>query len=328
MSNNPVLLITLGPTGSGKSSIPTKVANILGLNDKKFEEALIDNLVENNQNYKDKVKNFIDNRREEYKKTYSGLDDNVINNMLIDKFTTYDIDNTINFFNKIYFETRKQVNCAPTNTNSDSNNDSNFITCDIRNDLILLDALKSGKNVVFETTGEYYPGWLFETYKNEITEKQYQIVFAMNVVEICELIKRNYNRAKESLKNFINTPDTNPAPRLPDMTFKNFHEKIANIVKIFNTDVYRASCDNIYTGCKIRKFVFDNNTRDGKTLYDSDDTNSKELTVDTILNGYRLDNTTCEKSLGGKRKSRRRNNNKQTRKHKFKNNRRRNTYRH
>ena len=321
---NPVLLITLGPTGSGKSSIPNKVSQILGLSNPDFVEALIDNLVETHQNYKDGVNNFIANRKLKYKKELPDLDDDAINQMLINNFTSEDIDNTIRFFNDTYFATRDKVNCAQTNTNSDSN----FITCNVRNDSILEDALNSGKNVIFETTGEYYPGWLFARYKEEIKKNKYQIVFAMNVVEICELIQRNYKRVKESMINFIGTTDaTTHAPRLPDMNFNNFRKKIAKILATFNRDVYSAACDDIYADCKLRKFVFDNNNRDGKTLYDSDDINLKDLTVDTILNGYQLNKTTCDKSIGGKRKSRRINKNKQTRKRKSTNNRRRNTRR-
>lgn len=316
----PVLLITLGPTGSGKSSIPSKVAKILKLKNHNFEEALIDNLVENHKNYKSKVKKFIDERRNEYKENKLGDDD-----MLINNFTSHDIEKTIDFFNDSYFETRKQVDCVQTNTNNDSHSD--IINCDAVNDEILANALNKGQNVVFETTGEYYPYWLFtnEKYKEKIQEHKYQIVFAMNVVEICELINRNYNRAKESLKNFM-TDYTKPAPRLPDMDFNNFRKKIEKIVDTFNTNVYSARCNDIYKECKIRKFVFDNNTRDGKTLYDSGDKNFDTLKAETILNKYQLNKEMCDQP-GGKRKSRRRNKNKQTRKRKSKNNRRRNTRR-
>lgn len=317
---SPVLLITLGPTGSGKSSIPKKVAGILGLSNPEFVEVLIDNLVENHPTYKSDVKKFIDARRQKYKEQHPGLSDDEINTNLINKFTSEDIDNTIEFFNNTYYKTRNEVNCTQTNTNSD-----NIITCNRKNDSIFKDAMDAGKNVVFETTGESYPNWIFTTYKQQIIASKYQIVFAMNVVEICDLIQRNYNRAKHSLEEFINDPNK-PAPRLPDMKFETFRAKIEQIVTTFNTNVYNASCDKIYDGCQIRKFVFDNNSYNGQTLYDSD-TAVKDLSVETILAGYELNKRTCAKSTGGKRNSRRNNKNKQTRKRKSKNNRRKNTRR-
>ena len=54
MNTNPILLIVLGPTGSGKGSLPKKVSNYLGLNDRLEHSVkiLIDDLVEEQENYK------------------------------------------------------------------------------------------------------------------------------------------------------------------------------------------------------------------------------------------------------------------------------------
>ena len=291
--DRPILIIALGPTGSGKGSIPSKVLDTLKLpNNIVFEEILIDNLVENNLYYKNEIRGFIKRLREKYQQEYPGLDQNGLIKIIVDNLITN--QDTLTFFNNVYFHARKKVPCLNPTFET-------LKTCDEINDERLDKAFKEGKNIVFETTGEYYPKWLFDLWKNEIKAYQYQIVLSYSVVEICELIRRNYNRAKESMIEFISNENV-PAPRLPDIRLSIFKNKIRNIVDTFNKNVLTSTCNYIYDGCNIRILVFDNNTRKRKIIYDSNSGN----THSEILSGFKYDVALCRSLTGGKKKSKRR----------------------
>lgn len=298
---SPVLIVALGPTGSGKGSIPDKVSKILNLESSVFEQILIDNLVENHSHYKSEVENFIKNRINDYKQKNYNMNDKDAKQAVIDNFLLTDMDDkTLEFFNNVYFKTRREYDCKQETKET---NVSPIVNCDSVNDAKMISAFNNGKNIVFESTGEHFPEWLFETYQDQIKKHKYQIVMSWSVVEICELINRNYKRAKSSIEDFITTDYTESAPRLPDITFDIFKSKLKKIVNTFNDEAYSATCTNIYDGCNIRILVFDNNNRESKLLFDS----SIDIAMDkaTILSGYNVDTSKCSKTNGGRRKSRR-----------------------
>ena len=303
---NPVLIVALGPTGSGKGSIPDKVSKILNLKSSVvFEQILIDNLVENHSHYKSEVKNFIKNRINDYKN--NDMSDKDAKQAVIDNFLLKDMDDeTLEFFNNVYFKTRTEYDCKQETKET---NVSPIVNCDSVNNAKMVSAFNNGKNIVFESTGESFPQWLFDTYQEQIKNHKYQIVMSWSVVEICELIERNYKRAKGSIENFITSEYSGSAPRLPDITFDIFKSKLNKIVNTFNNDAYSATCTNIYDGCNIRILVFDNNDRTCKVVFDSDsDSDSnKDSAMDKakILSGYNVDTSPCSITTGGRRKSRR-----------------------
>jgi pantothenate kinase-related protein Tda10 len=51
------LIVTVGPTGSGKSRLPEEVMTLLGIKGE-AQKFLIDDLVENNEFYKNEVKKY------------------------------------------------------------------------------------------------------------------------------------------------------------------------------------------------------------------------------------------------------------------------------
>ena len=52
-------IITMGISGSGKTSLIEKTLNYLDLENKSYKKILIDDLIENNNNYKNKIRNII-----------------------------------------------------------------------------------------------------------------------------------------------------------------------------------------------------------------------------------------------------------------------------
>ena len=197
------------------------------------------------------------------------------------------------------------------------------MTCDAKNDEILTTAIKEGKNVIFETTGEREFKWLFETHKEGLKSKKYNIVLAWNVVEVCELIARNANRAKESIQKFIDDSKGENAPRLPDISPDTMFDKLTNIIKTFEKIVQECT-----ENCKHRIVVYNNTKRPSDIIFDTNDTNKQDSGV---LRKYMLPlgSVACaynpKKPKGGKKrkthrkkikKVRKRNNTKRRRKQK------------
>ena len=136
MQNQPLLIIALGPTGSGKGSIEKKIKQLYGLQDTvQFVPILIDDLIEENAKYKDKIKLYLD----DVKKQYSSI---ITNDELANYITGTGVDEAISKFNDAYFSTRKGKNCSINKTQ---------ITCDSMNDEKLNEAIIAGNNVIFET---------------------------------------------------------------------------------------------------------------------------------------------------------------------------------
>jgi deoxyadenosine/deoxycytidine kinase len=238
----PFLIITSGPTGSGKSSLEKKLREVLDLPSSiELNKYIVDELVENHYEYKNNVRNFIEEINEP--------PDKLINN-----------ENVVDFFNNMYYQIRKNANC-----NIDC---SEHINCDDMNDKNLADGFRNGKNIIFETTGEYFSGWLFDIFKNEIRKFKYKIIFAYCIVDIPILIERNKKRAINSIIEFTRNPDS-PAPRLPNIEYDILNEKIKKINEVFNKNVLYFQCDNIYSGCNIRILIFDNNGKNYNLIYDN-----------------------------------------------------------
>jgi hypothetical protein len=247
---NPYLIITAGPTGSGKGSLPDKIIKYLNLNKNEKVNILIDEIVESQNNYKEEIKKLINNYCSKFELCES----------LKNKIKNPD-DKILDNFNYIYFKTRKSKGCNNTNK-----------TCDDINDEKLKNAFKNGKNVVFETTGTYYPSWLFKYNMKELNKGKYKVIMAWTIADWCELIKRNVSRAVESFKEFIKD-DNNSAPRLPDIRSENYKK----LAKIINNVFYRIAfnCGKTFKieFCKIqiRLIVVDNRTKNNTNniLYDS-----------------------------------------------------------
>lgn len=288
--SDPYLIICAGPTGSGKGSLPSKILTYdSSLNQDPFVPIIIDSLVEENPYYRENMAKYIAMIQETEGKT----DEDIIQMFLdpskkmLEDFSTY------------YFTARKYTNCetgvecaVPTACN----------TCDAINNIRMRKAFDDGKNIVFETTGAYWPSWLFRKYAPQINLHSYRIIMAWSIVDLCELFMRNKNRAVSSLKEFLGDRSRKP-PRLPDINYEPYTESLKQIIQVFKDNNSKAKlCDleGIHSDTCVRFLLFDNNTRDPKVLYDSS-IHAPEIGSSGI-DQYHSDKP-CKK--GGSRRSRR-----------------------
>lgn len=242
----PCSFITLGPTGSGKANWRAHLQKYFTQNLDDTVDILIDDIVENNDCYKQKVFNYFT----EHVKLYNKIKEtNLLLNSTLNKIVTEDfkkiieLEKIINDLNKFYFEVRKQINCdykpsqfqnnpekiSKINMCQIDNTSGNIKSCDAKNDKKLLRALKKGQSVVIEMVGNKDFSWIFKDplYSKYTTTRNW-IVF-IPIAPMNDLIERNKLRALKVLKSYIiKSPDTNKwkintkqnPPRLPNVNRK------------------------------------------------------------------------------------------------------------
>ena len=275
-STNPYLLITMGPTGSGKSSLITAVCNHLNLPITK-DKVLIDDLVVDNPYYRHKVKEFLKT------KSYDELIE------LFEKGDTY----LQRIFNSFYFSTRSQTYCYKSsryygellNENDNKFNKYNEkltltkdftpeeherFNCNNTNDIKLKKLIDKHTSFVLETTGTSFPNWLVKIPKLA----DYQIIFAIPGVNTCKLLTRNKTRAITTLNNFLKNPNNTEPPRLPTVDEEIYKTNVKKIISTFNTMIK----NNITK--QYRLLIFNNDidnkpmTLEYDSMYDSNSSNS------------------------------------------------------
>jgi hypothetical protein len=183
--SKPNLLMVFGPTGAGKSSLPYKVEHYLKLSPRKYVYILIDDLVAQNPNYKRKIHKIIEEE----------CGSMVLCNTLEEKLLK-PTPKLLEQFGQAYWTSRTKGDCK-----SDSSN--NGMTCDKLNDKIMKEALEDGMNIVLEMRGLYYPGWVFDTYNDIITKKNYNVIMSWTVANLCSLINRNKTRSVTSMVEYL-----------------------------------------------------------------------------------------------------------------------------
>ena len=97
---------------------------------------------------------------------------------------------------------------------------------------------------------------------------------------MCELLKRNKTRAETSVSTFLDNPQENTPPRLPDIRPDAYKVDLQKIIDTFKTQVKRQ------TSCRkdcIRLLVFDNNTRNSVLLYDNQGEVTEKKTKDAAI---------------------------------------------
>ena len=270
-STNPYLLITMGPTGSGKSSLIKAVCEHLELPITK-NKVLIDDLVVDNPYYRTKVKEFLNT------KSYDEL---------IKLFEEGDTDLQTTF-NNFYFSTRSQTYCYKSSRyygkllkedDIQFNKDNEKLTltknftleehqrfnCDNTNDIKLKELIDKHTSFVLETTGTSFPNWLVKIPKLA----KYQIIFAIPGVNTCKLLTRNKTRAITTLKHFLINPYNTEPPRLPTVDEKKYKTVVKRIISTFNTMIEQNKQ-------KYRLLIFNNDIdHQPMTLeYDSNSSNS------------------------------------------------------
>ena len=245
----PYCLIVLGPTASGKSSLPFKVQTYLKLfNTGKYkpEKLLIDDLVVKNPIFKKGVDDFIKEKR----------DKKMSDNDIVDAFVNPD-EATFKYFSDIYYHTRTQVNCISGKKLTQKGD-----TCFVKLDKDLDKAIQDNKNVIIETTGTFYPDWIFDKFKT--LNVKYNIIMTWSIVNLCKLYQRNRNRARRHMKEYLSDEEKNIPPRLPDIRPLHFTSKL---LKIQSTFLEALSKKN-----NVRLIIFNNNIKaitNTNAIYDS-----------------------------------------------------------
>lgn len=202
----PYILITAGPTGSGKSSLINKSLRYLSLEEPpENNKFIIDTLVESNPNYIAESNQIL---TEHFKNINKSSSDNNIRKTIKQKINEKVLipkeinkNSIFNKFNKAYWNTRPKISKEFDNS--------------------IKSAIAKNENFILETTGYNFPsiiGW---------TNPKYNIFISYSLVEFCTLINRNIERMVEQIKLFLTSNYS--APRLTDMRIDVF-SKIINII--------------------------------------------------------------------------------------------------
>jgi len=125
MSGKPYLIVTNGPTGSGKTKLIDETLKELNIVDRKYVKVLIDDIIEGHPVYKALIKKIINNVREKC---------NDEEECITSKYVKPD-EALLKQFDEAYFSTRK--NSRPCNSEYVENN----YNCDELNDKYLTDAI-------------------------------------------------------------------------------------------------------------------------------------------------------------------------------------------
>lgn len=211
--SKPFVIITLGPTGAGKTGLVNKTIKHCGLNPNLTPRVfLVDDLVVNNQKYKDDVSKII--------KT---------NNMTVDTVeNVMTKPEVIAAFNNAYWDVRKSENCVKEQADN----------CDGVTDSQMKAAIAAKESFVLEITGSSIPKWFLDTdWLGANTELYDVFVSCVLVSSLDTLIERNKSRFKSAFGLFMNDSINNPAPRLPNITKETFNDSILTIKKTVN-DMY------------------------------------------------------------------------------------------
>jgi hypothetical protein len=216
MSSKPFVIITVGPTGAGKTGLVNETIKYCRLNSNSSPRVfLVDDLVVNNQKYKEEVNAII--------KNYDMTDDTVETSMTD--------PNVIAAFNQAYWNVRRSGDCVKERPQN----------CDDVTDSEMKEAIDAKQSFVLEITGSSIPAWLLgREWLGTNTDSYDVFVSCVFVSNLDDLIQRNKSRFKQAFESFIRDPIKNPAPRLPNITPGQFNKTIVTI-KNTVTDMY-SSC--------------------------------------------------------------------------------------
>jgi hypothetical protein len=272
----PYFIIVAGPTASGKSTLVNKIAKYINnenlLNSKKTKFISVDNYIEKNPYFQEEINNFL-------KKKFKNNKQKIYNEFLVPS------KKTIIYFNKLYWDTRKNKDCLTgknINLKNKTVRETKYKTCGqlIANNILY--ELKNNNNIIFETTGASFPFWIFKQFTNFLSN--YNVIISWSVVDICDLYNRNKFRTLSTIKTFIET-FADSAPRLPDIRKKNYKRNLITIIETYNQLVKYHGNRSL---SKLRLLLFDNREKKNKILYDSyknsDKTGYKEILKYNIHN--------------------------------------------
>ena len=297
---NPCMILTAGPTGSGKSDLTQIALELLYSTQTipKCTKFLVDDLVEKSDLYKEKINALIEK---------FGCDKSISEGKCDLKNPSSSI---LKHFEEAYMSTRKVGPC-------------NSVIPESCNDVFksrIKAAISDGKNISIETTGSKLP----LEYINLVDMLKYNVVFVYSLVSFGALLGRNIDRASKNMTSYLNDR-TKPGPRLPDVSEKQFKKAtsviIQTIIKLRNICMRRGkppykTCGIIANGSPFTLLIYDNEGPSKRLVYNSrtsDDFKTDQEFV-TFISNYKLDtvstrsttanNTkTPKKSKGGRRKT-------------------------
>lgn len=205
-------IITCGPTGSGKTKLVEATLKELGLECAPYQSFLIDDLVENDADYKDLVSKIIQQIDEECKGDVA-CEESKFDNPSPELFKQ---------FNDAYYSVRNGksgIGCQ--DLRDEGANCNEVLDSRIKNI-----SQTTPPIVVFETKGTYIPEWLLH---REWIPEGYKVIVSYSLVSLKNLVERNKRRAYQGVQKF-KMDKSNPAPRLPDVSEKSFIESV-NAIK-------------------------------------------------------------------------------------------------
>jgi len=276
----PFVIITLGPTGAGKTGLVNRTISHCELNPNPTPRVfLVDDLVVNNQKYKDAVSGII--------KT---------NNMTLD---TVENDMTkpevIAAFNAAYWGVRRSNGCV----NNGSEN------CDDVTDSQMKAAIKNNESFVLEITGSSIPKWFLDNGWLGDDPNLYDVfVSCVLVSSLDTLIERNKSRFKHAFELFMNNQD-NPAPRLPNITEETFDDSILTIKKTVHDMYSQCVLTKNESKCgkeKIDRLLVFSNNKDMTLEFDSIKDTSEVF--EGVINRLYPSNQTVNNQTGNARRRR------------------------
>lgn len=192
--SKPFLLLTLGPTGVGKSNFKRKMIDEK-LPEMNFVEISIDEDVENEEQYKEDVISIL----------YETNIWNVKNDTFYDKKSIED-PKVVEQFNVAYKKSKDRQRG--------------------KRDYKINKAIQNKENVIIETTGKDIPNTYIDRFKD------YNIIFIYIIIPNTEIKDSVWLRFTTSTYSFMKDTDNKPAPRLPDTGLKNIVELCQEIIRI------------------------------------------------------------------------------------------------
>ena len=256
-------IITLGPTGSGKSGLVKATLKQLHIDENStYTKFLIDDLIENDLDYKTQIKLIIENIEKKCNDAAQSEQTEQTNTIECEK-QNYEnpTPELLKQFETAYFYARTHgcTHLIEGVTGCGNVLDTRLNQIKTTNPPLPI--------VVFETTGTYIPTWLLS---DNFIPNDYDIIISYSFVNLDNLIMRNKSRAYNDIINFKQNYDLNSAPRFPDISKETF-SKLLNIIRTTAIDLYKKcikSYDELTCGNrKINNFLlFDNNGVEYKNI--------------------------------------------------------------
>lgn len=287
---NKYFIITSGPTGSGKGTGLVKATlkqifpDITNSQSEisQMEKFLIDDLVENSINYKEKVHKIIKDIKDDCCKEYKHeiCDDENIQKC---EEKEYFSDKIVNKFNEVYMDSRKNdPGCSQYGDSITKAEAEAKLNCDELLEGRLKEALVRKPNIiVFETTGQNDVKWLLD-----MIPPEYTVIFTYSLVHFDILLKRNQNRAYKDIQTFYENFFKH-APRLPEIRREAF-QKIFDTIKNVALELYEkcvVGYDENEETCgehRINRLLLFDNSKQGSKLpilvFDSNDNTFSDFT--------------------------------------------------